>query len=102
MSLTVPSCGSRIGGTLQLRTTVLDPGCGLGVQERVSGHEVTARICLRHVGVAVASGSSSQVAHGDLGLGLSLAVDVRGGNLSVGDVTRGLHDCEGLGVKGWP
>lgn len=66
-------------------------GCRLLFQAAVAGNETTARVCLRHVGVAVAGCSSAQVTHGDLSLGLGLASGVCGGSARVVEVTRSLH-----------
>lgn len=59
MLLTVPRCGCRIGGTLQLSTAVLDQGHGVSVLDRIGANGIAARVCLRHVGLAVASGGGA-------------------------------------------
>jgi hypothetical protein len=99
MLLTVPGCGGRIGGSLKLCTAILDLCGGLRVLEGVRGNDTAAIVSLRHVGVAVTSGGSAQVAHGDLSLGLSLTCGVRGSSLSIVEVARSLHDCKGVGAR---
>lgn len=96
MWLTVPGCSGRVARSLQLRLTLLDLGGNLGVAEWVRGKGTATRVSLRHIGVALTSGGSAEVAEGDLGLTSS----ARGLRVCGPDPARSLHSCRDLGVSG--